>query len=233
MVLHTEDGADPRFEAYLPIQCTTPGGGRPKELGGKTRSVSAGGLEILLPEALPLGTPVLIQIGDGDLLRAYVVWAERGTPTSVGTMVPHGLAFQKPVDPHTVRQWVYRAERQSHTRAPVQFPVEYIQAGTAGHGTCLNLSRGGMFISTPQPAPPESQVSLTFTLPTLSHTFSVLARVVWMRKEAMEPSTTEGMGVQFLDPKPSETALIGAVVDRSCGQTLLSSDSSPFSPPPR
>jgi len=231
MALHTEDGADARFEAYLPIQCTTPGGGRPKGLVGKTRSVSAGGLEILLAEALPLGMPVLIQIGDGDLLRAHVVWAERGIPTSGGIMVPHGLAFQEPVDPHVVRQWVYRAERQSHTRAPVQFPVEYIQAGTAGHGTCLNLSRGGMFISTPQPVPLESQVSLTFTLPNLSHTFSVLARVVWMRNEAIEPSAAEGMGVQFLDPKPSETALIGAIVDRSCGQTLLSSDSSRFSPP--
>ncbi len=233
MTLHTQGDADPCFEAYLPIQCTTSGAGRPKGLVGKTRSVSPEGLEILLPENLPIGTPVLIQIDEGEPLRAHVVWAERGTSTAVGTVVPHGLTFQQPVDPYIVRQWVYRAERQSHERAPVQFPVEYIQAGTGGHGTCLNLSRGGMFISTPQPAPPGSQVALTFNLPNLSHTFSVLARVVWMRKEETEPRAAEGMGVEFLDPKPSQTALIGTVVDRFSGQTLLSSDYSSFSRPPR
>jgi uncharacterized protein (TIGR02266 family) len=232
MALHVRGGGDPRFEAYLPIQCTVPGGARPRGITGKTRSVSAGGLEILLPQTLPLGTPVLVQIGEGDLLRAYVVWVERDIPTSIGTRVPHGLAFQQTVDPHMVRQWVYRAERQSHARAPVQFPVEYIQAGTAGHGTCLNLSRGGMFISTPRPAQPGSQVSITFNLPDLSHTFSVLARVVWMRREEIEPSATMGMGVHFLDPKPSETALIGTVVDRLCGETSSLPDSSRFSPPP-
>lgn len=225
----------PRFEAYLPVQCTapTPGQPRPRELTGKTRSVSAGGLEILLPESLPLRTPVLVRIGEGEPLRAYVVSVHQGRPSPIGIKVPHGLAFEKPVDPVLVRQWVYRAERQSHARAPVQFPVEYHRAGTAGRGTCLNLSRGGMFIATKQPAPPDAQVSLTFTLPNLSHTFTVLARVVWTRGEQTEPSATIGMGVQFLDPRPSESALIGSVVDRHGDETLSSFDSSRSGPSPR
>ncbi|MEE9124109.1 MAG: TIGR02266 family protein [candidate division NC10 bacterium] len=230
MTDHTQ-GGDPRFEVYLPVQCTTPGGARSRGVTGKTRSISAGGLEILLPETLPVGTPVLLQFGDGDLLRAYVVWVERGTPTSVGIKVPHGLAFQQSVDPHLVRQWVYRAERQSHTRAPVQFPVDYIEAGTAGRGTCINLSRGGMFISTTQPVQPGSQVSLKFNLPHLSHTFSVLARVVWMRSDEVDPAATMGMGVQFLDPRPSETTLIGTLVDRVCGETFPLPAGSRFGPP--
>lgn len=230
MAVHTQSDSEPRFEVYLPVQCTAPGGARPKGLTGKTRSISTGGLEIILPETLALGTPVLIQIGEGDLMRAHVVWVERDTATSMGTKVAHGLAFQQPVDPYVVRQWVYRAERQSHARAPVQFPVEYIQAGTGGRGTCLNLSRGGMFISTTRPALPGSEVSLTFHLPNLSHTFAVLARVVWTRKEEFESPTTSGMGVQFLDPRPSETALIGTIVDRHCTNALASLDSSRFSP---
>jgi uncharacterized protein (TIGR02266 family) len=233
MAVHTKGDTDPRFEVYLPIQCMTPGGSRPKWLAGKTRSIGTEGLEILLSEALPLGTPVLVQIAEEDLLRAFVAWVERGTITALGTGVPHGLPFQHPVEPYLVRQWVYRAERQSHARAPVQFPVEYIQAGTAGHGTCMNLSRGGMFISTSRPAHPGAQVSLTFNLPNLSHTFSVLARVVWMRHEALESTATIGMGVQFLDPRPSETALIGTIVDRCSSNTLPSPGSSGFSPPPR
>ncbi len=231
MTVHTNADTDPRFEVYLPVQCTAPGGARPKGLIGKTRCISTGGLEILLPESLSVGTPVLIQIGDGDLLRAHVVWAERGRTTSEGAKFPHGLAFQHPLDPYIVRQWAYRAERQSHARAPVQFPVEYIQAGTGGHGTCLNLSRGGMFISTARPASPGSEVSLTFHLPNLSHMFSVLARVVWMRREEAESGTTPGMGVQFLDPRPAETVLIGTVVDRYCTEALASPAPSRISPP--
>ena len=230
MNVHSKGIGGPRFEVYLPIQCMTPGGARPRGLAGKTRSVSAGGLEVLLPEILPLSTPVLVRIGGGDFLRAHVIWVERATPTSLGTSVPHGLTFDQLVDPDLVRQWVYRAERQYHARATVLFPVDYTQVGTAGHGTCLNLSRGGMFLTTTQPAPAGSQVSLTFNLPTLSHTFSVLGHVVWMREKEIEPGATTGMGVQFLDLKPSEAVLIESVVHRHCGETSSSPDSSPSAP---
>lgn len=221
-------GGYPCFEAYLPVRCSapTPGGSHPRELVGKTRSVSAGGLEILLPEALPIRTPMLIRIGQGDPLRAYVVSVQPGTTTPVGTRVPHTVTFERPIDPALVSQWVFRGERQSHARAPVRFAVEYTLAGTGGRGTCLNLSRGGMFIATTDPVSPGAVLSLTFTLPNLSHTFSVLARVTWMHEVEVASDATNGMGVQFLDPKPSEAALIGAVVDRLCGKTLVSPDTS-------
>ncbi|MFQ5846990.1 MAG: TIGR02266 family protein [Candidatus Methylomirabilales bacterium] len=232
---HSTIGGYPCFEAYLPVQCMTPTPGqtRPRELVGKTRSISAGGLEILLPESLPLRTPLIVRVGDGAALCAYVVSVHQSTPTIVGTIVPHRVAFEQPVDQAVVVQWMYRSGRQSHARAPVRFAVEYVQAGTAGHGTCLNLSRGGMFIATPSPAPPGSQVSLTFNLPTLSHTFSVLANVVWMRQEEREPNGTTGMGVRFLDPKPSEGALIGSIVNRLCGAAFPPPGSPPIRPPPR
>jgi uncharacterized protein (TIGR02266 family) len=215
-----------RSEAYLAVQCTVPtaGGGPPTVLTAKTRSISPGGLEIFLPDALPLRTPVLIQIGEGVPLRAQVVSLQAAILTSVGPRVPHGVEFERPVDPALVRQWVYLGERQAHTRAPARFPVQYKQVGVAAKGTCLNLSRGGMFIATPRPASPGSQVALTFNLPNVSHTFSLLARVVWMRQEERVPNAPGGMGVQFLDPKPAESVLIGGVVDRLSQQA---------SPPPR
>jgi len=220
----------PRFEAYLPVECAAPIPGRPSArlIAGKTRFVSAAGLEILMPETLPLRTPMMVRVAQGDPLRAHVVWADQGTPTPAGTRVAHGVLFEQPVDPALVNQWVYRGERQAYTRAPVRFPVEYGQAGTAGHGTCVNLSRGGMFVATPQPAPPGSQVALTFNLPNLSHTFSMLARVVWNHTDEAKPDAPSGMGVQFLDPKPAEGALINALVDRLCSEISLALDSSPF-----
>jgi len=223
----------PRFEAYLPVECAAPIPGRPSArlIAGKTRFVSTAGLEILMPETLPLRTPLMVRVAQGDPLRAHVVWADQGTPTPAGTRVAHGVAFEQLVDPALVNQWVYRGQRQTHTRAPVRFPVEYGQAGTAGHGTCVNLSRGGMFIATPQPAPPGSQVALTFNLPNLSHTFSMLARVVWNHRDETKPDPPSGMGVQFLDPKPAEGALIDTLVDRLCSEMSLALDSSPSTAP--
>jgi len=223
----------PRFEAYLPVECVAaiPGGPSARLIVGKTRFVSAAGLEILMPETLPLRTPMMVRVAQGDPMRAHVVWADQGTPTPVGNRVAHGVLFEQPVDPALVNQWVYRGERQAYARAPIQFPVEYGQAGTAGHGTCVNLSRGGMFVATREPAPPGSQVALSFNLPNLSHTFSMLARVVWNRRDGTKPDAPNGMGVQFLDPKPAEGALIDVLVDRLCSEMSLALDSSPSTPP--
>jgi uncharacterized protein (TIGR02266 family) len=223
----------PRFEAYLPVECAVAILGRASArlIAGKTRFVSAAGLEILMPEALPLRTPVIVRLAQGDPLRAHVVWADQGTPTPAGTRVAHGVLFEQPVDPALVNRWVYHGERQAHARVPVRFPVEYGQAGGAGRGTCVNLSRGGMFVATREPAPAESQIALTFNLPNLSHTFSMLARVVWNHRGETKPDAPGGMGIQFLDPKPAEGALIGALVDRLCSEMSPALDSSPSTAP--
>ncbi len=218
MAYETPIGGYPRHDAYLPVECTIPcPGGARRVLVGKTRSVGAGGLEILLPESLPHGTHLIVRVREGEPVHGYVVWTNRGRPSQPENQVSHGVTFDRPVDPDLVLQWVYRANRQSHARALVQFGVEYHQEGERSQGTCLNLSRGGMFITTDRPTPTGSEVSLFFTLPGVSHPFSVLARVVWARGQETGPGSTTGMGVQFLDPKPSEAALIGAVVDRTCG----------------
>jgi uncharacterized protein (TIGR02266 family) len=223
----------PRFEAYLPVECAAAILGRASArlIAGKTRFVSAGGLEVLMPEALPLRTPIIVRVDRGDPLRAHVVWADQGTPTPAGDRVAHGVLFEQPVDPALVNQWVYHGERQAYVRVPVRFPVEYGQAGAAGRGTCVNLSRGGMFVATRDPAPPGSQVALTFNLPNLSHTFSVLARVVWNHREETQRDTPSGMGVQFLDPKPAEGALIHTLVDRLCSEMSPALDSPPSTTP--
>lgn len=225
---HTTMRGYPRFEAYLPVQCTAVNRARPHPgpLAGKTQSVSAGGFGLLLPETLPLRTPVMIQVYQKDALRGSVVWVGQDTPTLLGTTIPHGVAFERAVDPALVRQWVYQARRQAHARVSVRFDVEYTQEGVVGQGTCLNVARGGMFIATERPGAPGTEVMLHFTLPGLSCPLSLLARVAWMCEGKTGPSAVSGMGVQFLDPKPSEAALIGALVDRLHDEASAASDSS-------
>jgi uncharacterized protein (TIGR02266 family) len=129
------------------------------------------------------------------------------------------VAFEQPVDPTRVDQWVHRGERRSHVRAQVQFDVECTHAGTAGYGKCLNLSQGGMFVATERPPGPGTEVMLSFKLPGPFDPLSVPARVSWTSSEEAEPGTIRGMGVQFLDLKPLEAAVIGSLVDRLCAGT--------------
>lgn len=225
----------PRFIAYLPVYCTPlgPQGAPLRKLAGKTQCVTQGGLAVLLPETLEPGTPVLIEVCEEEPRRGHVVWIDRRMPTLLGTRVPHGVAFEQPVDPALVHEWVSQAERQSQPRVPIRFEVkiESVQTGREDNGTCLNFSRTGMFIATAKLPAPGTEVLLHFTLPGLSEDLSVPARVVWTHGEGSGPNATCGLGVQFLGDKPLEAALLGTVIDRLCEEGPWSADSSPFFTP--
>lgn len=209
-----------RFSRYLPVQCTvlSPDEIEPRPLAGITQNVNAGGLEILLPEPLPVKTLVSVRVTHGDPVPGHIVSVGDGIPTLLGKRFPHGVAFEEPVEPSLVRQWVSHPQKRAHTRVQVQFDVAYAQAGTTGHGTCLNLCQGGLFIATDRPAEPDTEVMLHFKLPSSSQPLSVRARVAWISGAEKDPVAITGMGVQFLDLGPSDTTAIGTFVDRLCAE---------------
>ncbi len=217
----------PRLVVWLPVQCTLPSQGARKVITGRANSISPGGLGLLLPETIPLRTPVVVQVCLEEPLPGLVIWRDRPRLTGLGTSIPHGVAFDFLVDPDLIRQWVHHATPQSRSRAPVQFDVEFTQAGKAGHGTCLNLSKGGMFIAINHPPRPGTEILLRFKLQESSPTLSIPAQVVLIRGEASGPSAVTGMGVKFLAVNPSKAALIGSVVDRLLGEASPSPGSSP------
>ena len=225
-------GACPRFEASMPVLCTAPTRGRPvaKRLAGKTRSVSIGGLALMLPEALSTGTPILVRVWQGDPLRGLIVWVGPGIQKDLRTTFPHGVSFEQPVDSILLDQWLSQVKKHRQARVPVRFGVEYTHAGVFGGGTCLNLSLGGMFIATSNPVPPGTEVMLRFMLPGLSDPLSFRVRVVWTQGQEAGSGVISGMGVCFLDPKPSEAALIEVVVDHLWVEELRAPDSLRFFP---
>lgn len=228
----------PRFKASLPVQCTALGDGpvHPKPLGGKTKWVSAAGVALSLYEALPVGTPVLMQFFGEEPRRGRVVWFDKGVQSPQATTVPHIVAFDQPVDPTLVRQWVSRAETRSETRVPVQFVVNFqsTETGRGGQGMGIDLSRGGMFIATTHPVQRGAEILLQFKLPNLTHTLSLLAEVMWARGEqtvsvdedGVWTGPTAGMGVRFRAVNPLEDALIDSLIDRLCAEPSPSVDSS-------
>ncbi len=216
----------PRFLAYLPVQCTTLNHGRleAKVITGKTKSITPGGLGLLLPDTIPLRTSVSVQVCQEEPLRGHVIWLNKPMSTDLVTRIPHGVAFDQLVDEDRIRQWVLNANHQAHPRVPVHFDVEFTEAGKARHGTCLNLSRGGMFITTMDDPPPPGVVTLlSFELHETSHMLLIPAQVVWV--EIWSGGIT-GMGVKFLVLNPPEDALIGAAIDRLRGEASPSLDSS-------
>ncbi len=223
-----------RFTRYLPVQCTvlSPNQPQPQPLEGMTRNVNAGGLEILLPEALPVKTLVSVRVAEGDPIRGHVVSVGEDISTVLGTRFPHGLAFEQPVDASLLRRWVSQPQKRRHARARVQFGVEYTQARTTAHGTCLSLCKAGMFIATERPVAPGKEITLCFTLPGLSDPLFVRAQVPWMSGEVSDWAVITGMGVQFLDLDPSKASAIGTLVDRLCAEASAP-DPFPSLPPSR
>lgn len=221
-----------RFARYLPVQCTVlrPEHSEPQTLAGITRNVNAGGLEILLPESLAVKTAVSVQISNGDPLHAHIVSVGKALSTILGPRFPHGVAFEHPVEPSLVRQWVSHPNKRVHQRAQVQFDVEYTQAGKTAQGSCFNLCQGGMFIVTERPAEPGTEVLLRFTLPGHSDPLFVRARVAWISGEEKDPAAFTGMGVQFLDLEPAAAQVIANLVDRLCTEASAS-ESSKVLPP--
>lgn len=234
MTPHTKVRRWPRFNAYLPIQCTALDAKSPdpRSLDGKTQCVSPGGLALLLPETVPPGTPVSVRVCEEEPRRGHIVWIDRRVPTFPGTTIPHGVAFDQPLDPALISQWMSHGGRQCEPRLPARFDVKFdsTHSRRSGHGTCLNLSQEGMFIATTRPARPGTEVLLHFKPPGLSHSLSVLARVAWKRGQKKGSSAISGMGVQFLGVNPLEVTLIGGVVDRLLEEDPPSSDLS--NPPP-
>ncbi len=144
--------------------------------------------------------------------------------TDLVTRIPHGVAFDQPVDKDRILQWVLNANHQAHPRVRVQIDVEFTGSGKVRHGTCLNLSRGGMFITTMDDLPlPGVATLLSFELHETSHMLMIPAQVVWVE---ISPGGITGIGVKFLALNPSEDALIGGVVDRLRGEASSSLDSS-------
>jgi type IV pilus assembly protein PilZ len=82
-------------------------------------------------------------------------------------------------------------EHRQHPRKSLVCPVAF-QVGTAPRvdASCRDISLGGMFIETEQPAPYGAEVVIHISLPGLREEATIRSTVRWTKRGA-------GMGVQF------------------------------------
>ncbi len=87
--------------------------------------------------------------------------------------------------------------------------VRYRNAGQFLVSYCTNLSRGGLFISTPTPEPTGTSILLSLRVPGRAMPLSLSAIVRWNRLEESEEGPA-GMGLSFADID----AMLGEHIDR-------------------
>ncbi len=108
-----------------------------------------------------------------------------------------------------------RPERRAHPRSPVVVRQARCIAGMeVFFGYATNVSRGGMFISTPRLRSPGEEVAIRFELPGLDRVFACRARVVWTRPFRPGSPYPPGFGLQFLDLPEEDARRIGEWVER-------------------
>lgn len=82
------------------------------------------------------------------------------------------------------------------TRAGVVMQLEYRSASHLLVSYCTNLSRGGLFVPSPDPLPPGTKLSMTLSIPGDAHSIDIGAEVRWVRQfDAAEGPA--GMGLAF------------------------------------
>lgn len=104
-------------------------------------------------------------------------------------------------------------------RGAVRFPVEVEITWESEHnfytGLTSNLSCGGLFVATHQPASLGDLVEVTFTLPGLGHPCAARCEVRWTREfNPDSPEVPPGLGLRFTALEPQVWSCIERFIRR-------------------
>lgn len=102
-----------------------------------------------------------------------------------------------------------KAPPQRQTRVAAVLEVKYRNAGQFLVSYCTNLSRGGLFVTTTEPAEIGEVIKLSMGVPGMPEPAALHARVRWVR-EAPDETGPAGMGLSF----EQIDDVLGAHIDR-------------------
>ena len=88
-------------------------------------------------------------------------------------------------------------DRRKSERIPVVVRVDYSTVDDFFSEFTANVNEGGIFIETEERHPPDTLVSLQFSLPGSSEPLQVTGRVVWSTPGG--PDQNPGIGIEFED----------------------------------
>jgi len=88
-------------------------------------------------------------------------------------------------------------EHRRDLRLPVELKVGYRTVGSFITDYILNISRGGIFVTTRNPLPIGTRVRLVFSLPDFPLPFDLTGEVKWINPPGHASHAAPGMGIQF------------------------------------
>jgi type IV pilus assembly protein PilZ len=87
-------------------------------------------------------------------------------------------------------------------RKEVKIPLEITPVHIFTESQILNISKGGVFITTPRPLPTDTEIEVEFLLPKVSKKIRVKGKVKWSIDQNQmpngKPGIVPGMGVKFI-----------------------------------
>lgn len=103
----------------------------------------------------------------------------------------------------------------------MELRVEYKRLNTFFADYTKNLSKGGMFVRSPDPLPAGSELTFTVAAPGLKTPLSLRGRVMWViAKERATEQTPAGMGVRFLWEDDAQRRTVDELVERMMREHL-------------
>jgi len=92
--------------------------------------------------------------------------------------------------------------KRESSRKAVAIPLEKTPVHIFTESQIVNISKGGVFISTPRPLPENSDIEIEFVLPKVDKKIRVIGQVKWAIDNVSRPDGTPGivpgMGVKFI-----------------------------------
>lgn len=105
-------------------------------------------------------------------------------------------------------------ERRKHLRVSTQILIQYRSADQFFTDYIHNISRGGIFVPTPDPLPEDTHLQIAFALPDCDRLIVTQGTVVRsIRHEGNSYLGASGMGIQFRALSESDQQLIDTYVD--------------------
>ena len=103
-------------------------------------------------------------------------------------------------------------EKRKSVRVPVDFNASFSKDNRDYSGQVLNLSSDGLFIKTQQLFEPHDRLDFSIKLSGSPQVLHLRGRVVWNGSIEGEDDRHYGIGIQFEDPPPAETAVLSSYI---------------------
>jgi uncharacterized protein (TIGR02266 family) len=103
-------------------------------------------------------------------------------------------------------------ERRKEYRLPYPGKVIFTDGNTAATAYAINISRGGLFVTTLEPFPIDTQMTLAFCIPENGNSFCLKAKVAHIVFDRQRCEIDCGMGFQFLDLNESHKSVLNLFI---------------------